>query len=69
MAFLVLSSIMSQLFVVIFSAVSACSLVVFSKKLDPGRYDWKLLTGTFGLAVTFAGTALGLGVLGPNGAW
>jgi hypothetical protein len=57
MAFVLLSTVLSQWFVVIFTAVSACSLIVFGKKLNLGRWDWRLLLGTFGLATASAGVA------------
>ena len=69
MAYFLLSSSLSQWGVVIFSAVSACSLIVFGKKLNLGRYDWRLLVGTFGLALGVSAVALGLRLLGPSGAW
>jgi hypothetical protein len=69
MAFVLLSSIFSQWLVVMFTAVSACSLIVFGKKLNLGRCDWKLLFGTFGLATGCAGVAWGMNVLGPADVW
>jgi hypothetical protein len=69
MAFILLSCVFSQWLVVIFSAVSACFLIVFDKKLNLGRWDWRLLLGTFCLAIVCAGIAYGLGLLGPSGAW
>ncbi len=69
MAYVLLSAIFSQWSVVIFSAVSACSLIVFGKKLPVGRYDWRLLIGTFGLGVTGSSLAWGLNTLGPSGEW
>jgi hypothetical protein len=69
MAFFLLSAIISQWLVVIFLAIGACSLIVFGKKLNLGRWDWRLLLGTFGLAVVIAGIAWYLKLLGPSGAW
>ena len=50
-------------------AVSACGLVVFGKKLSPGRYDWRFLIGTFGVGITIGAISWGIGILGPTGAW
>jgi hypothetical protein len=69
MAFVLLSAICSQWMVVVFSAISACSLVVYGKRLNLGRWDWKFLLGTFGFSVTIGGIAWGLKLLGPSGAW
>jgi hypothetical protein len=69
MAFVLVSTIFSQWLVVVFSAISACSLVVFGKKLNLGRWDWRLLIGTFGVAYTLGAIAGGLRLLGPSGAW
>jgi hypothetical protein len=69
MAFVLITAIFSQWLVVIFSAISACSLVVFGKKLNLGRWDWRLLLGTFGSSIAFGGIAWGLKLLGPSGAW
>jgi hypothetical protein len=69
MAFVLVSTIFSQWLVVIFSAISACSLVVFGKKLNLGRWDWRLLSGTFGVAYIGGGVAWYMRLLGPSGAW
>ena len=33
----------SQMFIVLCTALGACSLIVFNKKLNFGRWDWRLL--------------------------
>lgn len=50
-------------------AINAFVLMYFSKHLNFGRFDWKLLTWTF--AVPFVGAAIAgiSGQLGPNGAY
>jgi hypothetical protein len=69
MGFFLLSATLSQWSVVIFSSISACSLIVFGKRLKLGHHDWILLMGTFGFAVVIAGICLGFNALGPSGAW
>ena len=57
----------AQILMVNIVAINAFMLIYFEKKLNFGRYDWKLLLWTFGLpflGATIAGIA---GQLGPNG--
>ena len=48
-------------------AVNAFMLIAFDKHLDFGRWDWKLLTWTFGVPFVGATVAGAAGTLGPNG--
>jgi len=57
----------AQILMVNIVAINAFMLIYFEKKLNFGRYDWKLLLWTFGvpfLGATIAGIA---DQLGPNG--
>ena len=67
--FFLLGSVFSQLFMVLFTAASACSLVVFSKKLNPGRWDWRLILTVFGIPTLNSVVAECLGLVGQSGAW
>jgi hypothetical protein len=69
MAFVLIGAIFMQWFVIIFTAISACILIVFGKKIPLGRWDWRLLLGTVGLSIICAGLVYGFKVLGPSGAW
>ena len=59
----------AQWIIVVFTAINACSLVVFNKKLHPGRWDWRLILTAFGTPAVIGGIALPLGLLGQSGAW
>ena len=59
----------SQWIVIMFAAVNACSLVVFNKKLNLGRWDWKLILIAFGTPLIGGTIQLRLGLLGQSGAW
>ncbi|XP_052796549.1 uncharacterized protein LOC128228987 [Mya arenaria] len=50
-------------------AVNAFMLMYFDKNIYFGRYDWRLLTWTFGTPFVGATIAEALGQLGPNGAY
>lgn len=49
-------------------AINAFVLIYYRKNLDFGRYDWRLLSWTFGLPFLGATAAAIAGQLGPNGA-
>lgn len=68
-AFFLHNSIFSQWMVVVSIAVSACSLVVFGRKMSLGRYDWRLFVFAFGIPLVISVTAISLGLLGASGAW
>ena len=57
--------ILAEWSVVVFTAVSACSLIVFEKELRLGRYDWRLLVLIFGLPLAVSTATLSLGLNGP----
>ena len=59
----------SQWIVVMCAAVNACSLVVFNRKLDLGRWDWKLIVIAFGIPFVCGVIEVSLGLLGQAGAW
>ena len=67
--FCVIEFILAQWLIVIFSAVSASSLVVFRKKLYLGRWDWRLLTCAFGGPGALGVFTAYFGLIGPSGAW
>ena len=58
-----------QWIIVLFTAINACSLVVFNRKLNLGKWDWKLLAAAFGLPAVNGMVALSLGLLGQSGVW
>jgi len=68
-AFFLFVTSLAQWSIVIYSAISACSLIVFGKRLEVGRYDWRLLSGSFGIPLIGAIAAISLHMLGPSGAW
>jgi len=59
----------AQWFVILASAVSASSLVVFGRKMSLGRFDWRLLAFVLGVPTLLGVITLSLGLLGANGAW
>ena len=61
--------ILAEWSVVVFTAVSACSLIVFEKELRLGRYDWRLLVLILGLPLALSTATLSLGLNGQSGAW
>ena len=58
-----------QWIVVLYTALSACSLIVFNKKLHLGRMDWRLISVAFGFPMIIGAVAVSLGLLGQNGVW
>lgn len=60
--------ITAQILMVNIVAINAFVLVYFRKKLNFGEYDWKLLLWMFGVSLIAASIALGISVIGPNGA-
>ena len=60
---------LAQTLVVLFTAVNAFMMIVLEYKLNIGKYDWKLLLFTFGTPVVTGVAAIGMGILGPSGAW
>ena len=59
----------AQWVIVLYSALSACSLIVFNKKLHLGRWDWILIVAALGIPGSFGFVAGPLGLLGQNGVW
>ena len=55
--------------IVSFTALNACSLVVFNRKLRLGRWDWKLILVAFGTPLVIGAISLRLGLFGQSGAW
>ena len=68
-AFLLQQFIISQWIVVLFTAVRASSLVVFGKKLSPGKRDWVLIVCAIGLPMIVGLVGVAFGILGQNGVW
>lgn len=68
-AFFLHQFIVSQWLMVFFYAVSACSLIVFRKKLRFGRWDWRLLLSAFGIPLLLGVVTSYMRILGPSGAW
>ena len=57
----------AQILMVNVVAVNAFILMVFKKKLNFGKYDWRLLVWTFALPFVGATAVAVSGQLGPNG--
>ena len=68
-AFILQTFTFSQWVIVSYTAVNACSMIVFSKKLQLGRLDWKLILCAFFFPLVVGVVTLRLGFLGQNGAW
>jgi len=58
-----------QWFMVATTAVGACSLIVFGRKMSLGRFDWRLFVFAFGIPTSISATAFSFGLLGASGAW
>ena len=69
MALLMQEFIFSQWVVVLFTAGSACMLVVFGKKLKLGRWDYRLLLAAFGGPLVLGIIGANFNLLGQSGAW
>ena len=59
----------AQWCIVLYTALSASSLIVFGKKLHLGRYDWRLLVLAYGVPFIILVVSFRLGFLGQNGIW
>jgi len=68
-AFFVHDSVICQWFIVVTTAVGACSLIVFGRKMSLGRRDWRLFTFAFGIPIVVSIAAESCGLLGASGAW
>lgn len=68
-AFLLHEFSLAQWFVVVISAISACSLVVFGKKFSLGRWDWRLLVFAFLVPCVVGTFGIKYRLLGASGAW
>ena len=60
--------ILAEWIIVVYTAVNACSLIVFGRKINPGRKDFRLLFAAYGLPLIVTLIPAGLGLLGQNGA-
>ena len=69
MALFLQEFIFSQWIVVLFTAVSACVLVVLDKKLELGRWDYRLLLSAFGGPFAIGVIGANFNLLGQSGAW
>ena len=68
-AFILHGSFIAQWIVVTYTAVNACSLIVFNKRLHLGRMDWRLIATAVLVPVIIGAVDLRLGLLGQSGAW
>ena len=68
-AFVLQEFIFAQWIIILYTAVNACSLIVFSRKLDLGWMDWKLILAAFGSPLVLGAVTLSLGLLGQSGTW
>ena len=68
-AFFLHGFVLSQFFVVVTTAVSACSLIVFGRKMSLGRRDWRFFAFAFGTPTLITIIAESRGLLGASGAW
>ena len=59
----------AQWCIILYTALSASSLIVFGKKLHLGRYDWRLLVSAYGAPFIVLLVSFRLGFLGQNGIW
>ncbi|CAH1790671.1 unnamed protein product [Owenia fusiformis] len=69
LGFLLNELIFMQAIVVIFTAISAFVLIVKNKKLQLGKYDWRLLTSSIGIPAGIGSVLVQFDLLGPSGAW
>ena len=67
-AFLLIEFIEAQVLMVNLVAINMFVLIFFEKKINFGRYDWKLLLWMFIVPTVTNVVALSLDTLGPNGA-
>lgn len=58
-----------QCLVVVVTAINAFVMVVLQKKLNLGKYDWRLLVGAFIVPQSLIAVAAALEWLGSNGVW
>ena len=68
-AFFLQTFALAQSLVILYTAISAMTLVVFEKKIGLGRYDWRLIVLTLGVPVIVGIAGALIPFLGPSGAW
>ena len=68
-SFIMMQNVLGQGLIVLFTATSALGLVIFQKKLNLGKYDWKLAVYAVGLPLIFNICGLVYNYLGTSGAW
>ena len=68
-AFFVQNFILAQALLVIFTALSTMILVLFEKKVHLGRFDWRLISFTFGIPTVNGIVGSLVPYLGQSGAW
>ena len=66
-SFMMFTFVMSQMLCVNVIAINAFFLMYFGKKLNLGKYDYRLLLFMFGVPVTILTISAILDKLGPNG--
>ena len=69
LAFFLQEFIFAQWIVVLFTAVSACLLVVFNRKLNLGRCDYRLLVVALGGPLVLGIVGANVHFIGQSGAW
>ena len=67
-AFGTIEFVCAQSLLVAIVAINMFVLIWFNKKINLGKYDWKLLAWMFGYPLVLSSFALSQGYLGPGGA-
>lgn len=68
-AFVLQEFSLAQFIIVLYTAVSACALVVFQVGIKLGGRDWLLLVAAFGVPLMIGAFCIWQKYLGPTGAW
>ena len=69
MAFFLLSFVSTQLLIILFIATNAFFMVVMERKINVGKYDWKLILVCYGGPISCSSILAAVGFLGPGGQW
>lgn len=68
-AFILNLFIFSQSLIVVFTAFNAFMMVVKERKVELGKYDWKLLLYAYGIPFSISLAVAIANHWGPSGAW